>query len=199
MGCAQWMSSTMITSGFRRATASNSLRTAPNSALGSPGWSTMPTAPATSAAVEEGSGSSVSSSVRPSSRDPLVSSRRISRSGQNVIPSPYGGQCPVTTRAAGLTLVANSLAKRDLPTPASPMTVTSVAPKMLYFALHTSEDGSEATTAQVHADAENFGYHMSLVEDHVRAAHEYLDSSNTAIRIFGSPTAEILDPAQGSR
>ncbi len=64
---------------------------------------------------------------------------------------------------------------------------------MLYFALHTSEDGSEATTAQVHADAENFGYHMSLVEDHVRAAHEYLDSSNTAIRIFGSPTAEILD------
>jgi hypothetical protein len=65
--------------------------------------------------------------------------------------------------------------------------------KMLYFALHTSEDGSEATTVQVHADAENFGYHMSLVEDHVRAAHEYLDSSNTAIRVFGSPTAEILD------
>src|SRR6266508_2167988 len=65
--------------------------------------------------------------------------------------------------------------------------------KMLYFALYTSEDGSEATTVQVHADAENFGYHMSWVEDHVRAAHEYLDSSNTAIRIFGSPTAEILD------
>jgi hypothetical protein len=71
--------------------------------------------------------------------------------------------------------------------------VEAKEPKMLYFALHTSEDGSEATTVQVHADAENFGYHMSLVEDHVRAAHEYLDSSNTAIRIFGSPTAEILD------
>jgi len=71
--------------------------------------------------------------------------------------------------------------------------VEAKEPKMLYFALHTSEDGSEATTVQVHADAENFGYHMSVVEDHVRAAHEYLDSSNTAIRIFGSPTAEILD------
>jgi quinol monooxygenase YgiN len=71
--------------------------------------------------------------------------------------------------------------------------VQAKEPKMLYFALHTSEDGSQATTVQVHADAENFGYHMSLVEDHVRAAHEYLDSSNTAIRIFGSPTAEILD------
>ena len=127
VGWAQWRSSMMITSGFRRATASNSRRTAPNSVLGSAGWSTIPTALATSAAVEKGSGSSVSSSVRPSSRELLVSSRRISRSGQNVIPSPYGGQGPVTTRAAGSTLVANSLAKRDLPTPASPMTVTSVA------------------------------------------------------------------------
>ncbi|HZC99053.1 MAG TPA: hypothetical protein VFA46_02320 [Actinomycetes bacterium] len=71
--------------------------------------------------------------------------------------------------------------------------VEAKEPKMLYFALHTSEDGSEATTVQVHADAENFGYHMSVVEDHVRAAHEYLDYSNMAIRIFGSPTAAILD------
>ena len=47
--------------------------------------------------------------------------------------------------------------------------VEAKEPKMLYFALHTSEDGSEATTVQVHADAENFGYHMSVVEDHVRA------------------------------
>ena len=71
--------------------------------------------------------------------------------------------------------------------------VEAKEPKMLYFALHTSEDGSEATTVQVHADAENLGYHMSVVENHIRAAHEYLDYSNMTIRIFGSPTAEILD------
>jgi hypothetical protein len=71
--------------------------------------------------------------------------------------------------------------------------VEAKEPKMLDFALHTSEDGSQATTVQVHADAENFGYHMSLVEDHVRAAHEYLNDANMAIRIFGSPTAAILD------
>ena len=53
--------------------------------------------------------------------------------------------------------------------------VEAKEPKMLYFALHTSEDGSEATTVQVHADAENFGYHMSVVQDHVRAAYEYVD------------------------
>jgi hypothetical protein len=71
--------------------------------------------------------------------------------------------------------------------------VEAKEPKMLYFALHTSEDGSEATTVQVHADAENFGYHMSVVEDNIRAAHEYVDYANAAIRIFGSPTAAILD------
>jgi hypothetical protein len=71
--------------------------------------------------------------------------------------------------------------------------VQAKEPKMLYFALHTSEDGSQAATVQVHADAENFGYHMSLVEDHVRAAHDYLNDANMAIRIFGSPTAAILD------
>ena len=64
---------------------------------------------------------------------------------------------------------------------------------MLYFALHVSEDGSKATTVQVHADAENLGYHMGVIQDLVRAAYEYIDHSNTAIRIFGSPTAEVLD------
>jgi hypothetical protein len=71
--------------------------------------------------------------------------------------------------------------------------VEAKEPRMLYFALHTSEDGSEAATVQVHANAENLGYHMSVVENHIRAAHEYLDYSNMTIRIFGSPTAEILD------
>jgi hypothetical protein len=71
--------------------------------------------------------------------------------------------------------------------------VEAKEPKMLYFALHASEDGSQATTVQIHADAENVGYHMSLVEDHVRAAHEYLDGANMAIRILGAPTAAILD------
>ena len=70
--------------------------------------------------------------------------------------------------------------------------VEAKEPKMLYFALHTSEDGSQATTVQVHADAANLGYHMSVIQDHVRMAYEYIDQSNTIIRIFGSPTPEIL-------
>ena len=80
--------------------------------------------------------------------------------------------------------------------------VEAKEPKMLYFALHTSEDGSEATTVQVHADAENFGYHMSVVEDHVRAAHEYVDYATAAIRSSAprpqrSSTRCASSPARG--
>ena len=58
---------------------------------------------------------------------------------------------------------------------------------------YTPAKGSEATTVQVHADAENFGYHMSLVADHVRAPYEYLDYLRNALGILAPPTAEILD------
>ncbi len=71
--------------------------------------------------------------------------------------------------------------------------VEAKEPKMLYFGFHFSEDGSEASTVQVHAEADNFGYHMELVEDHIRAASEYLDFSSMSVQLFGSPTETILD------
>jgi hypothetical protein len=66
-------------------------------------------------------------------------------------------------------------------------------PRMLYFACHVREDGTEATTVQVHADAENMAFHLSLVGDHIEAAREYLDFSSMSIRIYGSPTEAILE------
>lgn len=66
-------------------------------------------------------------------------------------------------------------------------------PKMLYFAEHVSEDGSEAATVQVHADADNMAYHMELVGDHIRDAAQYLDFSTMAIRIYGTPTEAVLE------
>lgn len=65
-------------------------------------------------------------------------------------------------------------------------------PRMLYFACHVSEDGSEATTVQVHADADNMALHMQLVGDHIEAAREFVDFSSMSIRIYGSPTAALL-------
>lgn len=46
--------------------------------------------------------------------------------------------------------------------------VEAKEPKMLYFAHHVSEDGREATTVQVHADANNMSVHMELVADQIR-------------------------------
>lgn len=69
-------------------------------------------------------------------------------------------------------------------------------PRMLYFGLHISEDGTEATTVQVHADAENMAFHMRLVGDHIRKATEYLDFSSMRIQIFGTPTDAIVDQVQ---
>lgn len=66
-------------------------------------------------------------------------------------------------------------------------------PQMLYFACHVSEEGTEATTVQVHADAENLAFHMRLVGDHIEAARELLDFSSMSIQIYGSPTDAILE------
>ncbi len=54
-------------------------------------------------------------------------------------------------------------------------TVRAEEPKMLYFAGHLNEDGSEASTVRVHADAENMAFHIEWVEDRIRAAGQYLD------------------------
>ena len=56
-----------------------------------------------------------------------AASRTTSPSGQNVIPSPYGRQRPRATRATSEAREANSRMSRDLPTPASPTSVTSRA------------------------------------------------------------------------
>lgn len=71
--------------------------------------------------------------------------------------------------------------------------VAAQEPRMLYFAEHVSEDGSEATTVQVHSDPENMAYHMQLVGKHIREAAEYLDWSSMSIQIFGSPTEAVLE------
>lgn len=66
-------------------------------------------------------------------------------------------------------------------------------PAMLYFGHHISEDGSRATTVQVHANPDNMASHMRRVGDHIQSAMQYLDTSSMTIQIYGSPAEEILD------
>ena len=70
--------------------------------------------------------------------------------------------------------------------------VRAEEPEMLYFAEHVTEDGSETTTVQVHADPANMGPHMRLVSEHIQEAMELLDPSSMSIRIFGTPTEDVL-------
>lgn len=71
--------------------------------------------------------------------------------------------------------------------------VEAQEPKMLYFAEHVSEDGSQATTVQVHSDPDNMEHHMRLVDKHIREASEYLDWSSMSIQILGSPSEAVLE------
>jgi hypothetical protein len=71
--------------------------------------------------------------------------------------------------------------------------VEAQEPKMLYFAEHVTEDGSQATTVQVHSDPDNMVHHMRLVDKHIREASEYLDWSSMSIQIFGSPSEAVLE------
>lgn len=55
-----------------------------------------------------------------------------------------------------------------------------------------SEDRTEATTVQVHADAANMAFHMQVAGEHIRQAAEYLDWSSMRIRIYGAPSEDLL-------
>lgn len=71
--------------------------------------------------------------------------------------------------------------------------VEAEEPKMLYFAAHVSEDGSETTTVQVHADADNMIFHTQLIAEHVQEAAEYIDWDSMSIELYGTPTEDLLE------
>ena len=105
-----WMSSKTTTSGRSAAACSSVLRNAQAISSADVAASVSPSSEriATAAASSEGRTSSCFST---------------STTGQYVIPSPYGRQRPRTTVAS--IDASSSAASRDLPTPASPTTVTS--------------------------------------------------------------------------
>lgn len=64
-------------------------------------------------------------------------------------------------------------------------------PELLYFAEHISEDGTQGSTVQIHADAQNMERHMELVGEQIRDIVAYLDSQ--VVRIYGTPTPAVLE------
>lgn len=66
-------------------------------------------------------------------------------------------------------------------------------PRLLHFATYLSEDGTEATTVQVHPDADSMGFHMQLVAEHINAAREFLDFTKMRIQVYGTLSDGILE------
>lgn len=66
-------------------------------------------------------------------------------------------------------------------------------PRMLYLGFSIDPDGAEATTVQVHADADNMRFHMELIADHLAAARDQLDFSTMRIQLFGSPPEDLVE------
>lgn len=69
--------------------------------------------------------------------------------------------------------------------------VRAEEPRMLYFAEHLSDDGTEGSTVQIHADADNVEYHMQIVGDRIQELVRYLDF--TSVQIYGAPPQEFVD------
>jgi len=66
-------------------------------------------------------------------------------------------------------------------------------PRVHFFGFYLDDEGTEATTVQIHPDPESMLLHMQLVEDHIRVAHEFLDFTKMAISIYGTPNEAVLE------
>ena len=71
--------------------------------------------------------------------------------------------------------------------------VKSEQPQILYFAFFMNEDGTEATTFQVHPDSDSMLRHMSLAEKHIQQSAEAIDFTKMAISLYGNPNEAVLE------
>ena len=71
--------------------------------------------------------------------------------------------------------------------------VRSEQPQMIYFAFYINEDGTEATTFQVHPDPDSMLRHMKLAEKHIQQSAEAIDFTKMEITLYGNPNEAVLE------
>ena len=60
-------------------------------------------------------------------------------------------------------------------------------PRLLAFNTYASEDGTEATTIQVHPDAESMEFHMKVAGARILEGYPLVETVES-INVFGTPT-----------
>ena len=71
--------------------------------------------------------------------------------------------------------------------------VRSEQPQILYFAFFINEEGTEATTLQVHPDPESMLRHMKLAEKHIQQSAEAINFNKMEISLYGNPNEAVLE------
>jgi hypothetical protein len=71
--------------------------------------------------------------------------------------------------------------------------VREAQPQILYFGFFVNDEGTEATTIQVHPNPESMLSHMDLAARHIESSSDTLDFSKMEITVLGTPTEAVLD------
>ena len=77
--------------------------------------------------------------------------------------------------------------------------IQSNEPRLLAYSTYASEDGTKATTVQVHPDADSMMFHMQLMREKLDSTQEFLDpESITFCGEFNDQVLEMVRQIAGS-
>lgn len=71
--------------------------------------------------------------------------------------------------------------------------VEAEEPQMLFFGFFINDEGTEATTLQVHPDPDSMLFHMEIAREHIEESIDFLDYSNMAVGVYGTPTEPVME------
>jgi hypothetical protein len=69
--------------------------------------------------------------------------------------------------------------------------IQSNEPRLLAYSTYASEDGTKATTVQIHPDADSMMFHIQLMRKELDSSHEFLDPDR--ITFCGELNDQVLE------
>jgi hypothetical protein len=65
-------------------------------------------------------------------------------------------------------------------------------PRLIAFHIFVNEDGTQATTIQVHPDAASMAFHMQVLSERIGQAYAFLERTER-IEVYGTPSDQVLE------